>query len=487
MEGRQRAQEAHGAGEPEGARFSDLGLSRGALEAVARLGYEAPTPVQRRVVPLVLAGRDVLASAQTGTGKTAAFVLPALDRLDGRRAAAGAGPLMFVVTPTRELAEQILEVCLAAAGDAPLRADALYGGVPYGPQTERLRAGVEMLVATPGRALDLLEQGLLRLDAVRMLVVDEADLMLDAGFWPAVRTLADATPAARQTLLFSATVNEEVRKAARPLLRDPARVEIAPEGRAAELVEQRLVRTQRDVKFALLRALLAEYGAQGAIVFVRTRARAESLAGRLARAGTPVETIHSDRTQNQRDRALERFRAGEVGVLVATDVLARGIDVPGVGLVVNYDLPQQAQDYVHRIGRTGRAGAAGLAVTLATPEDDEALRAIERFVGHAIPPLALASFDEQEALREVYEQTQRIEARRDPEIRLALKEQQARERRRQKAREQGRDAAKPAAHGKKRSQHGASAPQRRRSTGGGGRRGKRAGGRRAGGANGRRR
>ncbi|HIY84099.1 MAG TPA: DEAD/DEAH box helicase [Candidatus Rubneribacter avistercoris] len=428
--------------------FNELGLSDQALQAVARLGYEAPTPIQEQAIPLALEGRDLIAAAKTGTGKTAAFSLPSLDRLG--HAKGGQGPLMLVVTPTRELAQQIGEVCESIATSTHHRILTVVGGLSYGPQINRLKRGVDVLIATPGRLVDLMEQKAARLADVEVLVLDEADRMLDMGFWPAMKKIVGATPASRQTLLFSATIDRSVQNSVGTLLSDPAVVEIAHKGETADTVEQFIIRTPQTVKPALLKAVLAEKGAERVIVFARTRSRADATCRRLKRAGYAAEAIHSDRSQNQRRRALDNFAAGKTGVIVATDVLARGIDVEEVDYVVNYDLPTQPEDYVHRIGRTGRAGAAGFAVSFVSPETEDALRDIEKLIKRTIPEMELPSFDAKAAAEEAASKSQRADARRDPDIRQAVKEQAARERKKAKARgkaqsaedESGRNARK---------------------------------------------
>ncbi len=345
--------------------FDELGLSENALGAVARLGYEAPTPVQEQAIPLVIAGRDVIAAAKTGTGKTAAFSLPAMDKL--KRAQGNQGPRMLVVTPTRELAQQIGEVCASIAVSTHHRILTVVGGLSYEPQIKQLKHGVDVLIATPGRLVDLMEQQAVRLGNVDVLVLDEADRMLDMGFWPSMKKIVAATPKTRQTLLFSATIDRSIENTAGKLLRTPALVEIAHKGETADTVDQYIVRVGQTLKPALLKAVLAERGHKRVIVFARTRSRADATCRRLKRAGYTAEAIHSDRSQNQRRRALDNFASGKTDVLVATDVLARGIDVEDVDYVVNYDLPTQPEDYVHRIGRTGRAGASGYAVSFASP------------------------------------------------------------------------------------------------------------------------
>lgn len=419
--------------------FSELGLSEEALQAVARLGYETPTPVQEQAIPVVLEGRDLIAAAKTGTGKTAAFSLPALDKLG--HAKGGQGPLMLVVTPTRELAQQIGEVCSTIAASTHHRILTVVGGLSYEPQIKKLKHGVDILIATPGRLVDLMDQQAARLGNVELLVLDEADRMLDMGFWPSMKKIIDKTPPTRQTLLFSATIDRSIQNSVGKLLCNPVLVEIAHKGETADTVEQYVIHTQQALKPGLLKALLTEKGSERVIVFARTRSRADSTCRRLKRAGFTAEAIHSDRSQNQRRRALDNFATGKTGVLVATDVLARGIDVEEVDYVVNYDLPTQPEDYVHRIGRTGRAGAAGFSVSFVTPETLDALRDIEKLTKRSIPQMELASYDAEQAAEEQAAKAQRAEARRDPELKQAAKEQAARERKKAKAKQAAQSGA----------------------------------------------
>ena len=402
------------------AEFNELGLSPEVLDAVARLGYEMPTPVQEQAIPLVLKGRDLIAAAKTGTGKTAAFSLPALDGLG--HAKGGQGPLMLVVTPTRELAQQIGEVCAAVAVSTHHRIATVVGGLSYEPQIQKLKHGTDVLIATPGRLVDLMDQGAARLGDVEVLVLDEADRMLDMGFLPSMRKIIGATPASRQTLLFSATIDRSIMGSVGKLLHDPAMVEIAHKGETADTVEQFIVRAPQTLKPALLKAVLAEKGHERVIVFARTRSRADATCRRLKKAGYTAEAIHSDRSQNQRRRALDNFMSGATDVLVATDVLARGIYVESVDHVINYDLPTVPEDYVHRIGRTGRAGEEGWAISFVSPETEDALRDIQKLIKREIPEMEIASFDEQEALAEAAAHATRKAARTDPEIAQAARE-----------------------------------------------------------------
>ena len=371
--------------------FNELGLSPEVLDAVTRLGYETPTPVQEQAIPLVLEGRDLIAAAKTGTGKTAAFSLPALDGLG--HAKGGQGPLMLVVTPTRELAQQIGEVCAAVAVSTHHRITTVVGGLSYEPQIQKLKHGTDVLIATPGRLNDLMNKGVVDLGGIKSLVLDEADRMLDMGFLPAVTTIVDATPADRQTLLFSATIDHSIQKNLGSLLNDPAVVEIARNGETAQTVEQFMMPIANFKKPELLQALLEEKGSDRVIVFARTKNRTEDCAEALCDAGYRAESIHSDKSQGQRKRALDNFRRGRTSILVATDVLARGIDVPDVDHVINFDLPDMPEDYVHRIGRTGRAGEKGYAISFVTRETSRTLKDIERLIGKDIPFMELETYE----------------------------------------------------------------------------------------------
>ena len=363
---------------PLSERFAELGLSEQALKAVYDLGYENPTPVQQQAVPEVLAGRDLLAAAQTGTGKTAAFLLPLLDKVE--RGGRGCHPGILVVTPTRELAQQIDEHARTICRRTGHRTLTVVGGLSYGPQRSALHRGVDLLVATPGRLVDLINQEAAHLDCVQALVLDEADRMLDMGFLPDVRTIVDLTPEDRQTLLFSATLDDKAIGSIKDLVHDPARVEIVPEGTPAETVEQYVLPCATNAKNKVLEQVLRENGPEHTIVFVRTKRRADSCMERLRKAGISAESIHGDRSQAQRQRALKAFRKGKVDVIVATDVLARGIDVQDVRYVVNFDLPEEETDYIHRIGRTGRAGETGWAVSIVTNQDVREFYSIEKMM-----------------------------------------------------------------------------------------------------------
>ncbi len=378
--------------------FDELGLSDEMLRAIENLGYTAPTPVQAGSIPVVLEGRDLLAAAQTGTGKTAAFLLPTMNNLEhiappkpvrergGRNRRRGAkkpegngrGPVMLVITPTRELAQQIDEVAGKIADVTGHVAVTVVGGVSYKPQTAALKYGCDILVATPGRLVDLIEQGACHLDEVKVLVLDEADRMLDMGFLPAVRRIVRETPAERQTLLFSATLDEEAVGEITDLVSDPARVEITPATSTADTVDQFVFPVSIEAKNNLLPEFLKKEGPERTIVFMRTKHRADSCCRRLERKGIKAAAIHGNRSQAQRERALSAFRDGTVDVLVATDVLARGIDISDVRYVVNFDVPAEPTDYIHRIGRTGRAGKQGTAITFVSPSEFRGLNNLMR-------------------------------------------------------------------------------------------------------------
>jgi ATP-dependent RNA helicase RhlE len=367
-------------GEP---RFAALGLAAPLLRAVADEGYALPTPIQAQAIPHVLAERDLLACAQTGTGKTAAFVLPLLQHLASRPRTPKIRTL--ILTPTRELAAQIAERATAYGRHVGLRIAVIFGGVGQHKQEQELRRGVDLLVATPGRLLDLMSQGLVRLDGIQRFVLDEADRMLDMGFIHDVRRVIERLPRARQTLLFSATFPESIADLARQILRDPVRIDVAPEVTTAEGVEQTVHFVSRPQKRELLRRVVTAPGVERALVFTRTKHGANRVAEQLEKVGIEAAAIHGNKSQGARERALEGFRLGTIPVLVATDIAARGIDVDGVSLVVNYDLPNVPEQYVHRIGRTGRAGAKGRAIAFCEPEERKLLVAIERFIRQEVP------------------------------------------------------------------------------------------------------
>jgi ATP-dependent RNA helicase RhlE len=358
--------------------FTALGLAPALVRAVIEEGYTAPTPVQTEVLPHVLAGRDVIACAQTGTGKTAAFVLPILHRLAAEPRTGKVRAL--ILTPTRELASQIAERVAAYGRYVRLRHAVVYGGVSQRAQEAALRAGPDVLVATPGRLLDLMGQRLVHLGGVGCFVLDEADRMLDMGFVHDVRRIVTALPAARRTLLFSATIPPAIEALAKTMLVDPARVAIQPAVRTAVTVEQSVMFVGRADKREALERVLRDDAVERAIVFTRTKRGANRLSEQLSRSGIGSAAIHGNKSQGARERALDAFRRGSTRVLVATDVAARGIDVDGVSHVINFDLPDEPESYVHRIGRTGRAGAAGRAISLCDRDERDLLTQIERLI-----------------------------------------------------------------------------------------------------------
>jgi len=368
--------------------FAELGLDADILAAVEEMGYTEPTPIQIEAIPLVLAGRDVVAAAQTGTGKTAAFSLPLMQRLG----MGGGKPLALVVSPTRELAQQIERVAGVVGRHTGQRTCIVVGGVKYEPQVKKLKSGVEVLVATPGRLMDLQQRGDLDLSEVRVLVLDEADRMLDMGFWPSVRRILALLPAKRQNLLFSATLSEDVTSIVGRMLHDPAYVEIAARGTTAEGIEQAVMPVEQSQKPELLAGVLQRRGADRVLVFTRTKSRADMLETILTRMGIKVGVMHADRAQKARQKALEDFRAGKMEVLIATDIVARGIDISDISHVINYDVPENPEDYVHRIGRTGRAGASGYALTFVGPDEIVLLREIEYMLGRNLPIEDLEGF-----------------------------------------------------------------------------------------------
>jgi len=408
--------------------FAELGLNEQILAGVATLGFNAPTPVQAAAIPAVLAGKDVVASAQTGTGKTAAFMLPTLQRIavekpggaekpDAKEpnasakpnATAGRGakhnakrgddkrnayPRALIITPTRELAAQIDAVAKSVCASTGQQAVIVTGGARYKRQITALQKGCDVLVATPGRLIDLLDKKHTSLENIQVLVLDEADRMLDMGFWPSVRRIMEQLPKAHQTLLFSATLPASITSTIDALLKDPERIEIARTGQTAATIEQHLCSVTQGQKPQLLKALIDSFdpAPERVLVFCRTKSRVDSIYKNLKAAGLKVDVMHADRPQKARARALERFRNGAIQVLVATDVMSRGIDIQGIDAVINFDVPLDPEDYVHRIGRTGRAGAAGQAYTFMGPDEVTPLREIEYFTKALIPAWDLPGF-----------------------------------------------------------------------------------------------
>ncbi len=363
--------------------FEQLDLRPEILRAVREQGYAAPTPVQAATIPHILTGRDLMAAAQTGTGKTAGFTLPLLHRLADCASGRGRPVRALVLTPTRELAAQVAESVATYGRHLPLRSAVVFGGVGIRPQMRKLERGVDILIATPGRLLDLAGQGAADLSRVEMLVLDEADRMLDMGFIHDIRRILGMLPATRQTLLFSATFSDAIKRLAGSLLRDPAVVEVARNETGARIA-QGVYQVEKHGKRALLAHLIHEGDWRQVLVFTRTKHGANKLAVQLERDGIVAAAIHGNKSQSARTRALESFKRGKVRVLVATDIAARGLDIDALPHVVNYELPNVAEDYVHRIGRTGRAGRAGRAVSLVSGEERGLLRGIERLIGGRI-------------------------------------------------------------------------------------------------------
>ncbi len=395
--------------------FAALGLHDRLLEALAAEGYSEPTPIQAQAIPPALAGRDILGIAQTGTGKTAAFALPILHRLiaaamPGSRPPAGRKPRVLVLSPTRELASQIGESFATYGKKTPLRGTVVFGGVGQGPQVNALSRGVDVLVATPGRLLDLMGQGLVDLSAIECFVLDEADRMLDMGFIEPIRRIASAIPARRRTMLFSATMPSEIERLAGSLLTDPAKVSVTPESTTVERIAQRLHFVLKARKTSLLLELFEKEPVDLALVFTKTKHGADRVVKQLRAAGISSEAIHGNRSQGQRTRALDAFRSGRSPVLVATDIAARGLDVDGITHVFNYDLPMEPEAYVHRIGRTARAGASGIAISFCDETERGLLRDIERVTRQRIPRADGESSEGAEPIRDRAPRTDRDDA-----------------------------------------------------------------------------
>jgi len=374
--------------------FSKLGLDDRILRAIKDAGYTEPTPIQAAAVPLVLAAHDLIGIAQTGTGKTAAFTWPMLSMMAGAPPQAGRRRTRaLVLAPTRELVVQIEENVKAYGRHVPLRIAKVFGGVGERPQIDALRSGADMVIATPGRLMDLMGQGHADFSALQFLVLDEADRMLDMGFVPAIRKIVRVLPKARQTLMFSATLSQEIELLTKEFQQHPKKVEIGRRSNPAETVAQFIYEVSKDHKPSLLAHLLRDKELNMVLVFTRTKHGADRVAKRLGRDGISTATLHANRSQSQRLRALQDFKSGAVRVLVATDIAARGIDVDGISHVVNFDFPPHVEDYVHRIGRTGRANAVGDAISFVMPEDHGALRTLERFIGRGIVRKTAEGFD----------------------------------------------------------------------------------------------
>lgn len=374
--------------------FQELGLKKPILSTLAKQGYETPTPIQVQAIPPILKGRDVVGLAQTGTGKTAAFSLPLLHRLTNGDMSGGFRPVrVLILSPTRELATQIEKSVRAYGGSMGLRSTVVMGGVPIKRQINALKTGVDILVATPGRLEDLYSQKAMKLYQVETIVLDEADQMLDIGFMPAIRRILRLLPKKRQTLLFSATMPKEIKSLSNDHLTDPVEVSVAPVAATADRIDQTVMHMTPGDKPSAIEKLVRTHPGKRVIVFTRTKRGADKVARKLNIEGLGAAAIHGNKSQGQRQRALDAFRKGTDPVLIATDIAARGIDVPGVELVVNYDLPNVPESYVHRIGRTARAGASGLAVSFCSGEEVKLLRDIEKLIRINIPALAVDGSD----------------------------------------------------------------------------------------------
>ncbi|CAA7626163.1 DEAD/DEAH box helicase [Magnetospirillum sp. UT-4] len=366
--------------------FTELGLIEPLTRALTDEGYTTPTPIQAAAIPTLLEGRDILGIAQTGTGKTAAFALPILNRLATvRQRPLPRSARALILTPTRELAVQIGEGFATYGRHVKFKRAVIFGGVGQGPQVNATAGGTDVLVATPGRLIDLMDQGLLKLDSVEVFVLDEADRMLDMGFIHAVRKIAARLPKERQTLLFSATMPDAVAELAAGMLRHPQRIEVTPVSSTVERIEQRVLFVSRDNKRNLLVDLMKDRKVTRAIVFTRTKHGANRVAEQLEKSGVPADAIHGNKSQNARQKALNAFKAGELKALVATDIAARGIDIDGVTHVINFELPNEPESYVHRIGRTARAGADGIALSFCEAEEVAYLRQIEKTIRQTVP------------------------------------------------------------------------------------------------------
>ena len=365
--------------------FAALGVSSAFLSALQDIGYQQPTPIQSKSVAKLLDGHDLMGVAQTGTGKTAAFALPLLQRLDeANEPARPRQPKSLILAPTRELALQIHTELENFAKNTSLRSAVIFGGVGQNPQVRRLQKGVDVLVATPGRLLDLAGQGHVDLSMVCVLVLDEADRLLDMGFIRDVKRIVQQTPKSRQSLLFSATMSKGVSQLARQMLRDPIRVDVSPKQPTVKKIDQRVIMVETPDKLEMLRALLHDESLSRAIVFTRTKHGANKVTKKLCAAGISADAIHGNKSQSARQRALADFKKGRTWVLVATDIAARGLDIEGVSHVINFELPHEPEGYVHRIGRTGRAGASGVAWSLVDPSELSRLRAVEKLIRQAV-------------------------------------------------------------------------------------------------------
>lgn len=381
--------------------FKSLGLNEALLKAISKKGYTTPSPIQEKAIPKILEGRDVLASAQTGTGKTAGFTLPMLDIMLQSKPLHKRPIRALILTPTRELAAQVMDDVRSYSEFTDLRSMVVFGGVNANPQIRTLRQGVDVLVATPGRLLDLHSQGAMSFNKVEFLVLDEADRMLDMGFLRDIKKVLALLPSKRQNLLFSATFSKEIKKLAGSFLTNPVLVEAAPENTTAEKVEQTIYRTNKGLKTELLIKLMKEGNWDQTLVFTRTKHGANKLSEKLGKAGIKSAAIHGNKSQGARTKALAGFKSGAIQVLVATDIAARGLDIPLLPYVVNYELPNIPEDYVHRIGRTGRAGASGQAISIVSVDEFEYVRGIEKLLGEKLGNEIIEGFEPTESLKEI--------------------------------------------------------------------------------------
>ncbi|RDV28917.1 ATP-dependent RNA helicase RhlE [Alteromonas aestuariivivens] len=380
--------------------FSQLGLSAPILKAIAAQGYQTPSPIQQQAIPAIMTGKDVLAAAQTGTGKTAGFSLPLLQRLsEGPKTSANCIRAL-ILTPTRELAAQVEQNVREFCEFLPLKSAVVFGGVGINPQMKRLRSGVDVLIATPGRLLDLYQQNAVKFHQLEVLVLDEADRMLDMGFIHDIKRILKLLPSSRQSLLFSATFTPKVTALAESLTKDPIKLSTAPANTTVDKIDQRLVALDRNRKIPALIALIKQHNWKQALVFSRTKHGANRIASKLEAAGIPSAAIHGNKSQGARTKALAEFKSGDINVLVATDIAARGIDISELPVVVNLDLPNTAADYVHRIGRTGRAGASGQAWSLVSADELQQLKDIETLIQQLLPRETLSGFEPQLSLAE---------------------------------------------------------------------------------------
>ena len=381
--------------------FKNLGLSEALLKAISEKGYDTPTPIQQKAIPKILEGKDVLASAQTGTGKTAGFTLPMLQKLATAKNLHNRPVRALVLTPTRELAAQVYDDVKTYSKYVDIRATVIFGGVNANPQIRTLRQGVDILVATPGRLLDLHNQGVFSLNNVAFLVLDEADRMLDMGFARDINKILALLPKKRQNLLFSATFSKEIKKLAKSFLYHPVMVEATPENTTAEKVDQLIYKTNKSQKTDLVIQLISQGDWQQVLIFTRTKHGANRLAQKLSKATITSAAIHGNKSQGARTKALANFKSGRVRVLVATDIAARGLDIPLLPHVINYELPNVPEDYVHRIGRTGRAGASGQAISIVSVDEFEYVQGIEKLLGERLDQKTIEGFEVTENLQEV--------------------------------------------------------------------------------------